>query len=253
MSVRASKLAPIATGLATILAVIVLLEILIRINVIDRFLMPPPSDVYAALPRLFTDENVVNRFFVTTGETLAAGLLLAIFGIAGGAFLFRFVIFRRAYETWIAALAAAPIVLSYPLFLVIAGRGSATVVLVAFLAALPAVILKTLEGFSQTPGVYALVGKSLNASRWHIFSKVMFPAALPSIFVGLRLGLLVAMLNIVGMEFLINTGGLGQLVNELSERYDLAATYAAILCVILVSVLFFTATEWLERRLRRVA
>ncbi len=252
MSARKSKLAPLATGLATVLAVILLLEFLIGIDVIDRFLMPPPSDVFAALPRLFTEENVVNRFLVTAGETLAAGLLLAIFGVAAGALLFRVAILRSAYETWIAAFAAAPIVLSYPLFLVIAGRGSATVVLVAFLAALPAVILKTLEGFSQTPGVYVLVGRSLNATRWQIFSKVLFPAALPSIFVGLRLGLLFAMLNIVGVEFLINTGGLGQLVNELSERYDLAATYAAILCVILVSVLFFTATEWLERRLRRV-
>ena len=41
------------------------------------------------------------------------------------------------------------------------------------------------------------------------------------------LGLLFALLNIVGVEFLINTGGLGQLVNELSERYDLAGMYAA--------------------------
>jgi len=252
MSVRSTKLVPIAIGLTTVFVVILLLEFLISVDIIDRFLMPPPSDVFGAFGRLFAQENVVNRFFVTAGETLAAGFLLAIFGVAGGALLFRFTILRSAYETWIAALAAAPVVLSYPLFLVIAGRGSATVILVAFLAALPAVILKTLEGFSQTPGVYVLVGKSLNASRWQIFSKVMFPAALPSIFVGLRLGLLFAMLNIVGVEFLINTGGLGQLVNELSERYDLAATYAAILCVILVSVLFFTASEWLERRLRRV-
>jgi ABC-type nitrate/sulfonate/bicarbonate transport system permease component len=252
MSARYDALAPIATGLATIVLVAALLEFLIGIDAIDRFLMPPPSDVFAAFGRLLTEENIVFRFFVTAGETLAAGLLLAIFGVAGGALLFRVPILRRAYENWIAAFAAAPIILTYPLFLVIVGRGSATVILVAFLAALPAVILKTLEGFSQTPGVFVLVGRSLNATRWQIFFKVLFPAALPSIFVGLRLGLLFAMLNIVGVEFLINTGGLGQLVNELSERYDLAATYAAILCVILVSILFFTATEWLERKLRRV-
>lgn len=252
MNARTEALAPIATGLATIVLVTALLEFLIAIDVIDRFLMPPPSDVFAAFGRLLTEENVAFRFFVTAGETLAAGLLLAIFGVSGGALLFRIPMLRRAYENWIAALAAAPIILAYPLFLVVFGRGSATVILIAFLAALPAVILKTLEGFSQTPGVFVLVGRSLNATRWQIFSKVLFPAALPSIFVGLRLGLLFAMLNIVGVEFLINTGGLGQLVNELSERYDLAATYAAILCVILVSIVFFTATEWLERKLRRV-
>ena len=45
-----------------------------------------------------------------------------------------------------------------------------------------------------------------------------------------------ALINIVGVEFLINFGGLGQLINDLAERYDLAGTYAAICFVILVSV-----------------
>ena len=47
------------------------------------------------------------------------------------------------------------------------------------------------------------------------------------------------MINIVGVEFLINFGGLGQLINDLAERYDLPGTYAAICFVILASVLFF--------------
>ena len=51
--------------------------------------------------------------------------------------------------------------------------------------------------------------------------KSCFPAALPTIFVGVRLGLIFALINIVGVEFLINFGGLGQLINELAERYDL--------------------------------
>jgi ABC-type nitrate/sulfonate/bicarbonate transport system permease component len=78
----------------------------------------------------------------------------------------------------------------------------------------------------------------------------MLPAAMPSIFTGLRLGLTFSLINIVGVEFLINFGGLGQLINELSERYDLAGTYAAILFVLLVSVLFFAAMENAERWLR---
>ena len=49
----------------------------------------------------------------------------------------------------------------------------------------------------------------------------------------------------------INFGGLGQLINELAERYDLPGTYAAICFVILVSVLFFMAVEKAERWLTR--
>ena len=47
------------------------------------------------------------------------------------------------------------------------------------------------------------------------------------------------MINIVGVEFLINFGGLGQLINELAERYDLPGTYGAICFVILASIVFF--------------
>ena len=60
------------------------------------------------------------------------------------------------------------------------------------------------------------------------------------------------MINIVGDEFLINFGGLGQLINELAERYDLPGTYAAICFVVIVSRLFFDATGRIERRLRPV-
>ena len=58
------------------------------------------------------------------------------------------------------------------------------------------------------------------------------------------------MITVVAVEYLINLGGLGNLVGELAERYDLAATYAAVCFVIAVSVLIFAAVERLERWLR---
>jgi NitT/TauT family transport system permease protein len=94
------------------------------------------------------------------------------------------------------------------------------------------------------------VGRSFNLTPSQLYWKILFPAALPTIFVGVRLGMIFALINIVGVEFLINFGGLGQLVNELSERYDLPGTYAAICFVILVSVVFFIGTERIERWLR---
>jgi NitT/TauT family transport system permease protein len=68
--------------------------------------------------------------------------------------------------------------------------------------------------------------------------------------VGVRLGLIFAMINVVGVEFLINFGGLGPLINELAERYDMPGTYAAIGFVVLVSICFFVALERIEQWLR---
>jgi ABC-type nitrate/sulfonate/bicarbonate transport system permease component len=159
---------------------------------------------------------------------------------------------QQACETWVAAMASAPIVLMYPLFLVIFGRNAWTIIMMGFFAALPPVILKTIEGIAGTRKVLVNVGRSFNLNATQQFWKILFPAALPTIFVGVRLGLIFALINIVGTEFLINYGGLGALITDLAERYDLAGTYAAICFVILVSVLFFLALEKVERWLRPV-
>src|SRR5947199_227558 len=106
---------------------------------------------------------------------------------------------------------------------------------------------------TQIAGALVNVGRSFNLSEVQLFRKIYFPAALPTIFVGMRLGMIFALINIVGVEFLINFGGLGQLINDLAERYDLPGTYAAICFVILVSIVFFFLTDRIERWLRPAA
>jgi NitT/TauT family transport system permease protein len=243
---------PAALGIATVLAFFGVLEGLIQANVITRFIVPPPSEILGSFGRIFTEEHIVSRFFFTLGECLTAGVMITVFGVIGGVLMHRYKLLQEATETWVAALAAAPVVLAYPLFMVIFGRSAWTIIMIGFVAALPPVILKTLEGLSGTRKVLINVGKSFNLTGGQQFWKIMFPAALPTMFVGVRLGLIFALINIVGVEFLINYGGLGQLINDLAERYDLPGTYAAICFVILVSVVFFMFLEKAERWLRPV-
>lgn len=243
---RAPAAAPLL-GLLTLVAALVLVEALIRVGVVNKFVVPLPSQVLAAIPRIVAEEGVPHRFWQTTQEALAASVLLVVVGVAIGMLLFRFRLLRSACETWVAALASAPIVLMYPLFLVIFGRSATTIIVIGFIAGLPPVILKTVEGLAGTRRVLLDVGRSFRLGEAQLFRKVLVPAALPSMFVGLRVGLIFALINIVGVEFLINFGGLGQLINELAERYDLPGTYGAIGFVILVSVLFFVACERAER------
>jgi NitT/TauT family transport system permease protein len=199
-----------------------------------------------------TEEHVVRRFFFTAAECLATGILLTVFGVLIGVLIQRYSLLRRATETWVAAFAAAPVVLAYPLFMVIFGRNALTIIMIGFVAALPPVVLKTIEGISGTRRVLINVGKSFNLTPSQQFWKIQFPAALPVIFTGVRLGLIFGLINVVGVEFLINYGGLGQLIEDLAERYDLPGTYAAICFVILVSVLFYMTLEKIERWLRPV-
>jgi ABC-type nitrate/sulfonate/bicarbonate transport system permease component len=241
---------PVVFGAACLLALVAMIEVLIRMGWINPFIVPKPTDIVMSFERIIMEENILPRFFLTCGEALMASLMLSVAGISIGVLLHQSRIVRLATETWVAAVASAPLVLMYPLFLVIFGRSAWTIIMIAFVSALPPVILKTLEGLSGTRPVLINVGRSFKLTPSQLYWKILFPSALPTIFVGVRLGMIFALINIVGVEFLINFGGLGQLVNELAERYDLPGTYAAICFVILVSVLFFIGTERIERWLR---
>jgi ABC-type nitrate/sulfonate/bicarbonate transport system permease component len=238
---------PTAVGVSSIIFILAVVEGLIRVGLINRFIVPLPSEVIASFGRVVFEENILRRFVLTAWECLASGLLLTVFGVAIGVLLHQVRLFRLACETWVAAFASAPLVLAYPLFLVLFGRSSLTIIMLAFISGLPPVILKTIEGMSATRRVLVNVGLSFKLTPAQQFWKIYFPSALPTIFVGIRLGLIFALINVVGVEFLINFGGLGQLINDLAERYDLPGTYAAICFVILVSVIFFATTERVER------
>ncbi|HYU14866.1 MAG TPA: ABC transporter permease subunit [Candidatus Acidoferrum sp.] len=243
--------APLGLGLASVAVVLALVEALIRAGWVNGHVVPLPSAVLGSLGRVIREEGIAGRFLLTAFEALVAGALVGLAGISLGVWLHRHERWRAACVSPLGALAAAPLVVAYQPFLVLFGRGAPTLIAMGFACGLAPTILKTVEGLGATRRVLVDVGRSFNLSRSQEFWKILLPSALPTIFVGLRLGLMFGLINIVGVEYLINTGGLGQLVNELFERYDHPGAYATILFVILISVGLYIATERIERWLRR--
>ncbi len=243
---KAGRALPIAVGAGTIVAVMLGLEGLLRVGLINRFIVPPPSEVLLSFGRIIDEEDVLARTWETAFEVLVSGFFTILIGVPIGAALYRWRTLRAAIEDWVAAAAAAPLVLAFPLFLVMFGRSATTVIVMSAITGLAPMILKTTEGFAGTRQVLINVGKSLKMSDRQMFWKILLPSALPLIFTGVRLSWTFVLISVVGIEFLINLGGLGQLINDLAERYDLPGTYAAIGFVVMVSVIFFVALERLE-------
>jgi NitT/TauT family transport system permease protein len=245
-----TRIPPLAFGLATVALALGVVEILLLLGILNQYVIPLPSTVLGSFGRLFAEEQLFERLMMTGSEALVASILVALAGVALGVLLYKVRILALATESWVAGLAAAPVVLAYPLFLVIFGRSTATIIAMGFVAGLAPVTLKTLEGLKGVRKSLINVGLSYNLTPSQQFWKIEFPAAIPTIFVGVRLGLVFALINLIGVEFLINFGGLGQLINDLAERYDLAGVFATIVFVILVSVVIFAALERMERWFR---
>ena len=109
-------------------------ELLIRTDLISRYIVPPPSEIAGSFWRVIVEEHVFSRFLLTAAECLTAGVMITVFGVASGVLMHRFKLLQQACETWVAALAAAPVVLAYPLFMVIFGRNAWTIIMIGFVA-----------------------------------------------------------------------------------------------------------------------
>jgi ABC-type nitrate/sulfonate/bicarbonate transport system permease component len=241
---------PAFAGLVGMLVVAALFEVGVATQVLSPLVFARPSQAIASIRSLVADEGLAQGFLITLGETLAATLLALLAGVPGGYLLYRRRVLGEAYEGWLAALFAAPIVLLYPLFLVIFGRGYLSVILMGFIPAALPIAIKTREGLLTIPKTLIDVARSFRVPPRDMFWKVMLPAAVPAVFTGIRLGVMYALVNIVAIEYLVDFGGLGRIVSDMYFRFEVPGTYASILFVVIVSVFFHWGFGWVERRLR---
>ena len=237
-------------GLGTVAGLVIALEVLTTRGLVSPWIVPPPSEIGRAAVPLWREEGLAHACLVTLAETLAAIGVAAALGLVLGYLLYAHRALGEAYESWLGALFASPTVLLYPLFLVVLGRSVATIVAMAVIAGTIPVAIKMREALLSVPGVLVAVGRGFELTPRQVFWKVMLPAAAPTIFTGVRLGLVYALVSVVGIEFLIELGGLGRLASEMYFRYQVAAMYAVIVVIVGVSLLFFWGLQGLETRLR---
>ncbi len=236
----------VAAGLVGLAAVAALLEFVIRAGLVSPLIVAAPSSLPQAFALLAREGYLVAPFLITMAQAFAATALAAAVGVPLGFILWRRPLLSRAYEPWLGAAFAAPLILLYPLFLVIFGRGYATTVVVGALAAFIPIVLQTRAGLLGVPPVLINVGRSFHLSEPRLLWKIIFPAAAPAIFTGLRLALIYALVNIIGIEFLIDFGGLGRVVSQMYFQYQIPAMYAAIVLIVIVSLVFLSLLQRLE-------
>ncbi len=243
---------PLIAGIGGVVVLAAILEAAVVSGLVPSLVVARPSDAIAAIMPLHRDMDLVSNFLVTFGMTFAAIAMAIAVGVPLGYLLYRREVLGEAYEGWLAAAFSAPIVLLYPLFLVIIGRSHLTLIVMAFVPGVIPIIIQTRQGLLSTPRTLIDVGRSFNVSERDMFWKIMLPAAVPSMFTGMRIGVMYALVTVVAIEYLIDFGGLGRIVSDMYFRFNIPGTYASILFVVLVSMLFYFSLNKVEKWLRPV-
>lgn len=232
-------------------ALLALLEFGVRSGLVNGYLVAPPSLVVRRLIELLATPDFRGLIGATLLETAVASGAAAVAGMLLGYVLWRRPLLRQAYEPVLVALFSSPLILLYPIFLVLFGRGLWAVITLSALYGVVPVALFTLEGLVGVRAALLRVGVSLRMSRADLFRHIQLPAAAPTVFTGIRLGLAYVLISVVATEFVAQIGGLGNFVAATSLRFQTSATYAGIAMVMVTAVSFIALTRGLERRLTR--
>jgi NitT/TauT family transport system permease protein len=135
-----------------------------------------------------------------------------------------------------------------PVAIILFGVGDPAAIFLIFLGAFFPIVVSCVDGVSNVPSVYRRAGRNFGLSPRQLLARVVFPAALPQIIVGLRLALGIAWLVVVAAEMVAVDSGLGYLVidsRNSGKRYDLVV--AAMLMIGVIGLILDIGVRRLER------
>ncbi len=212
---------------------------------VQTFILPSPPTVIEAFGR-FPAELAEQTRSTVLNSVLGFGVSVVVGALIGLALAASRLV-ERMFQPLLVALNAVPKVALAPLMLIWFGYGRTPVIGMAFLVCFFPIVLSTLTGLTTTPADLAELARSMDASRAQTFRRVRFPAALPQIFVGLKVGLPLAIIGVVVGEMQYGDSGLGMLIVQASGQADTAYAFAAIVLLAVVSIVLYYLLVLIER------
>jgi NitT/TauT family transport system permease protein len=185
-----------------------------------------------------------------TMEEVFWGVVIAVAAaLLIGVMIGRSEVLERTFYPIIVFFQAVPKVALAPLWLIVFGFGIGSKVALAAMVGFFPMLVGVIVGMAAMRREEVELMRSLKATQWQIFTKVQLPRALPSIFGGLEVGLLFALIGAVVGEFVGARAGLGYLINFRSARLDLPAIFSPLIVLALIGLALDLAAKFLGRRL----
>ena len=224
-------------------------ELVVRLGNYPPFILPSPGQVYARFLAVAGDGTLWRHARITLTEIfggLALGLSTATLL---GHLLAKSKALERILSPYIVASQSIPVVALAPLLFIWFGFGSLSKILVCALTLFFPVLVNTVVGIRSVDGELVDLMRSLEATRWQVFTKLELPAALPVLLGGLKIGVTLSVIGAVVGEFAGADRGLGFLVNLARGLFDTPLLFVALFTLVAIAVSLYAAVAALESAL----
>lgn len=221
-----------------VLALWGLWEVAVRQEWVASIVLPPPGDVISALPEVLNNAVTWQAVTITLRE-IAAGSAVALVGgllIGGLAGLWPHA--RLFVEPSLVWLQVIPIIILYPVCVLIFGLGSESKIVFAGLYGMLPIAYATVRALAYVEPGFTKTGIALGATRWERLRYISLPSARPALIAGTRIGIALVIIGVLAGQVLGSFGGLGYEITSAAQRLDSARLYGLIaLTVVIIGAL----------------
>lgn len=198
-------------------------------------IFPGPSDVEKGIAELL-ERGVLWAYIVDSLRRVAVGFGLAvILGVPLGLILGWYPAAGKVVNPTIQIVRPISPIAWIPLAILWFGVGNSAATFLIFMGSFFPIVVASMNGVRNVPSMFRRAGRNFGLAPAQQLAKVVFPAALPQILVGLRIALGIAWLVVVAAEMIAVDSGLGYLVidsRNSGKRYDLVVAAMLMIGVI---------------------
>lgn len=237
-----------AVQLGFVAALLLLWFLATKVWGVSHLLLPNPVSVWHQFVSVIASGEFWPDLRVTIGEMLAAFVISTTAGISLGYVISRSPYLIKVFEPLFAGIYAIPIILFLPLYVLLLGLGPASKIALGATISFFPIVLNTIAGFGYVDRTLIASARSMGANDFQLFRYVLFPAALPVMLAGLRMGFTVALLSVIGSETIASLAGLGHRIVYLAENMETARMFAYIVFVVAIAAALNIIVSALEAR-----
>jgi NitT/TauT family transport system permease protein len=205
-----------------------------------------------AFAQLFQNPNLRSLFVSSLQTTLVSiftGFALAVVvGIPVGMLMGKFVVADLLLDPWVNAWYSIPAVAFVPLTMNWTGLTATSSMTVAFLIAVFPVSINVYTGVKNVSGSLVETGRAYGATGTQLLTKVILPASLPNIMVGLRLGISRAIDGVIIAEMIFSVVGIGGMIFDTADKLQMGLSNSLIIVIAVISIVLNEFMKYVNRK-----
>ena len=232
----------------SMLAGILAWHLFTRYGGIPNFILPSPLSVWTRFLIALRDGSLLYHTAITLIEIVLGLLAGVVLATVVGYLLARSRTLERILSPYVVASQAIPVVAIAPLLVIWLGDGVLSKVVICALIVFFPVLVNTIVGVRAVPVALYDLMNSLHATRAQILWKVEFPASLPVLLGGLRIGATLSVIGAIVGELVDAEEGLGFLLQLGDFQYDTPMVFVAVFTLIGLALLLYGIVILLEKR-----